>query len=444
MDAFDAVVVGFGKGGKTLAAALANRGWSVAMVERSPKMYGGTCINIACIPTKTLVHDAALGIDYAQAIDRKDDVTSTLRKINHDALAGNAHVAIFTAEASFADAHHLRLRSADDERTIRGERIVINTGSAPVLPDIPGLAEGPRVFTSTSLMEERTLPSRLAIIGAGYVGLEFASLYARFGAQVTVLDPSPTLLGREDADIAAEARLVLEAQGVAFHLDSRVRAVDPRADHATLECEEKGASRTHEADAVLVATGRAPYTKGLDLDKAGVELTTHGAIKVDDRLRTSVPHIWAVGDVNGGPQHTYISLDDSRIVRDQFLGEGKRSTRDRGHVPYCLFTDVPLARVGMTEQDARARSVEYRVARLPVAAIPRSRVDGDTRGVLKALVAKDSDELLGVALFCRQAPEMINVAKTVMDAKLPYTVLRDQIFTHPTMSEAYNDLFARI
>lgn len=451
----DAAVIGFGKGGKTLAGALAAAGKTVALVEKSPKMYGGTCINVACIPTKSLVHSAALSAAqggtfseraarYATAINEKDRVTGLLRGKNYRKLADLPNVEVVDGTASFADATHLTVAKPDGTReTIEAAQAFINTGARPFVPPIPGV-DGPRVHVSETLLDVRTLPERLVIIGGGYIGMEFASMYANFGSQVTVVQNEDAFLPREDAEIAAAVLDSVEGRGIRVIRGAGVQRIDDEADQAVVTVEISGAEERLPADAVLVATGRRPNVDGLNLEAAGVELTERGAVRTDEHLRTTAPNIWALGDVAGGLQFTYISLDDSRIVKADVLGDGARTTANRGTVPYSVFLDPPFSRAGMTEQEARDAGFDVKVAKLPAAAIPKAQLLQKPMGLLKAVVDAGTGRILGAHLFCEESYEMINTIKLAMDAGLPYQVLRDAVYTHPTMSEAFNDLFAQV
>lgn len=441
---YQAIIIGFGKAGKTLAAFLAGQGWRVAMVEASAQMYGGTCINIGCIPTKTLVHDAELHGPgeqaFSQAMARKRQVTGLLREKNYQNLAGLEPVTVIDGRAEFIDPHRISVQGAAGTQVLSGERIFINTGAVSRRPAIDGLDRSQRSYDSTGLLQLTQRPARLGIIGGGYIGLEFASMFAQFGSAVTVFEEAGALLGRDDRDMAQAIQQILSDAGVSFTFNAGVNQV--RDVEGGVEVVHQGGVQSF--DALLVAAGRVPNTAGLQLARAGVETDERGAVRVDAQLRSSVPHIWALGDVNGGPQFTYISLDDFRIVRDSLFGAGKRSTADRGAVPYSVFITPSFSRIGLSEDQARQQGRDIKVATLPAAAIPRAHVLGDTRGLLKAVVDAQTGQILGVALLCRDAHEMINIVKTAMDAGLPYTRLRDQLFTHPTMSESLNDLFGLI
>lgn len=440
MNQYQAIIIGFGKAGKTLAATLAKTGWRVAIIEQSNTMYGGTCINIGCIPTKTLVHDAELQHDFAAAMQRKASVVSFLRDKNFHNLADLENVDVIEGRAEFIDNHTVRVVQPTGAIELSGEKIFINTGAQATMPNVAGLMTTPGVFDSTGLLNLTQRPERLGILGGGYIGVEFASMFADFGSKVTIYEAAPLFLAREDRDIADAIANILRDKGVEIILNARVQAVSSHDGAVQVQMPQG----VQTVNALLVASGRKPATENLQLQNAGVDVNERGAIVVNKYLRTSADNIWAMGDVTGGLQFTYISLDDFRIVRDNLLGEGLRNTGDRQNVPYSVFMTPPLSRVGMTEEQARASGAAVQVVTLPVAAIPRARVMNDTRGVLKAVVNRETKQILGVSLLCVDSHEMINIIKTVMDAGLPYTTLRDQIFTHPSMSESLNDLFSLI
>ena len=327
---------------------------------------------------------------------------------------------------------------------VEAQKIFINTGARPFVPPIPGLQESEYVYLSEGMLELRELPRRMVIIGGGYIGVEFASIYANFGSQVTMVQDGEAFLPREDAEVAAEVLKSLESRGVRVLRSARVEAVEDRAGQALVTVAFAESREQLPADAVLVATGRRPNVAALNLQAAGVELTERGAVKTDERMRTTAPNIWAMGDVAGGLQFTYISLDDFRIVKSQLLGDGSRTTQNRGAVPYSVFLDPPFSRVGLTEAEARAAGYRVRIARLAAGAIPKAQVLQKPVGLLKAVIDAGTGHILGAHLFCEESHELINLLKLAVDAKIPYTVLRDNIYTHPTMSEALNDLFAAV
>ena len=436
---FDALIIGFGKAGKTLAVALAGAGQRVALVEQSPQMYGGTCINIACIPTKTLVSAAAASQSIDEAFARKTAVVTKLNNKNYHMLADNPGVMVIDGVASFVDAHTVSVQAGEDHIELQADRLFINTGAVPVMPAIAGIEQSAHVYTSTEVLNQQLKPQRLAVIGAGPIGLEFASTYAALGVEVTLYHRRAQLLPHEEPSIAQAVAQALEAQGITLVLASDIQQV--RDTDRGVAVIRGGDEQVY--DAVLVAAGRQPNTSQLGLAAAGVETDERGAIIVNDQLQTTQPHIWALGDVNGGPQYTYVSLDDFRIVKSQLLGDGSYTRAQRAVLPHVIFMQTPLARVGLTEAAAHAQyGDDVKVKELPAMAVPRMHVDNKTTGLLKAVVKPSTGRILGATLFCQQAPEVINTIKTAMDAGLPYTTLRDQIFTHPTVSEALNDLFA--
>lgn len=436
---FDALIIGFGKAGKTLAVALAGAGQRVALVEQSPQMYGGTCINIACIPTKTLVSAASAGRSIDEAFARKTAVVTKLNNKNYHMLVDNPGVMVIDGVASFVDAHTVSVQAGEDRIELQADRLFINTGAVPVMPAITGLEQSTHVYTSTEVLNQQLKPRRLAVIGAGPIGLEFASTYAALGTEVTLYHRRVQLLPHEEPSVAQAVAQALEEQGITRVLASDIQQVRD-TDHGVAV---KSGGDEQVYDAVLVAAGRQPNTSQLGLAAAGVKTDERGAVVVNDHLQTTQPHIWALGDVNGGPQYTYVSLDDFRIVKSQLLGDGSYTRAQRAVLPHVIFMQTPLARVGLTEAEARAQyGDDVKVKELPAMAVPRMHVDNKTTGLLKAVVQPSTGHILGATLFCQQAPEVINTIKTAMDAGLPYTTLRDQIFTHPTVSEALNDLFA--
>lgn len=455
MKQYDALIIGFGKGGKALAVELSNRGWQVAIVERSNKMYGGTCPNIACIPTKALVREAEISSllhyenfpkqanMYKLAIARKNKLTSFLRESNYDKLKKRPNVTIYTGVGSFVSANTIKVALPEGDIELQGKEIFINTGSTPVLPAIDGLRQSQKVYTSTTLLEQEILPKHLIIVGGGYIGLEFASMYAGFGSKVTMLEGGSKFLPAEDTDIANCVKEVLKKKGIEISLNARAQSIHDTPDGVTLTYTDASDGTPYfvNGDAILVATGRKPMTKELNLPAAGVVVDAHGAISVNNQLRTNVPHIWAMGDVKGGSQFTYISLDDYRIIRDQLFGDKERDIEDRNPVPYAVFIDPPLARIGISEEEALKRGYSFKVSRLPATAVVRSRTLQQTDGMLKAIINNHSGKIMGCTLFCADASEMINVVAMTMKTGQSYQFLRDFIFTHPSMSEGLNDLF---
>ena len=459
---YEAVVVGFGKGGKTLASYLGNKGIDIAVIEQSKAMYGGTCINIACIPSKALALAAEGAYKarfstfeekaayYQKSLAEKDELVSFLRQRNYDNLSNNPHVTVIDGKASFIAPYDVQVDSSNGEDApllIHAEKIFINTGSLPRMPAMEGLQESKRVFTSASLMELQQLPRKLVIIGGGYIGLEFASIYASFGSHVTLLERNATLLRSQDRDIAEAVKTALEKRGVEFLMGASAHKIYDQDDGAIVEIlDNENASKHLMADAILVAVGRAPNTVGLSIENAGIQVDARGFIVVDEFLRTSVPNIWALGDVNGGPQFTYISLDDYRIIRDQLDGTTKKphSTKDRVNVPYSIFIHPTVSRIGLSEEEAVRAGYDIQVVKMPAAAVPRAQQLHETEGLLKAVINQKTGSILGCSLFCADSSEVINVVQMAMQTGASYETLRDSIYTHPSMTESLNDLFSQV
>lgn len=448
---FDAIIIGWGKGGKTLAAALAKRGLKTAMVEESDQMYGGTCINVGCIPTKCFVHAAKLAhLQYPQtyeeknklyqhALAAKNAVVTDLRRRNFDALDGNPNVTVLLGKGSFAGPDRVKVFGPEGEAVLTADKIFINTGAKTALPPIAGIENNPRVYTSTSVLDMSALPQTLAVVGGGYIGLEFASIFANFGSQVTVLEAFDDLLPREDREIIAELKKIMRKKGVSFEFNARVSELSGADVHFT---DASGQQRVLKADAVLLAAGRVPNTDGLNLAAAGIETGPRGEVRVDDKLQTTNPHVWALGDVKGGPQFTYVSLDDSRIILADVFGDGNRTVKDREPVVYSMFTDPPLSHVGLTEDAAKKAGYEVKTKTVNVAAIPRAKTLAEAEGLMKSVVDAKTGKILGCTLLAPDSGEDINLISLALKAGLDYTFVRDFVYTHPSMAETMNDLFA--
>ncbi len=442
METIKNIIIGFGKGGKTLAKFLAQKGEEVLVIEKSNKMYGGTCINIACLPSKRLIIEAANGVSYVDAVNGKNEMTAQLREKNYHMLADEKTVTVLDGEAHFIADHEIEVKLSNGKKVqYKGDRIFINTGAVPVMLPIPGLKESKYILDSTQAMDEKKMPKNLTIIGAGYIGLEFASMFAKYGSKVTVLDHNKEFLAREDEDISNAVRKDMEDAGIKFELGVDIEKITDEITDAKITYQINGKRKTINADRILVATGRKPNTENLGLENTAIETTDRGAIKIDDFLRTTVDNVWAIGDVKGGLQFTYISLDDFRIIKDQLFGTGARMVSDRKVVPYSVFISPALSQVGLNEKQANKLGKEYKLFKLPVTAIPKAKVAKDNRGLFKALVDPETKKILGATLYGIESYELINMISLAMKAHLSYTVLRDQIYTHPTMSEAFNDLF---
>ncbi len=457
MKRYDAIIIGFGKAGKTLAGFLAGKGQNVALIEESDKMYGGTCINVGCIPSKSLVNsverlenkDLSTFTErkdyYEKSVDKKEALITALRGKNYEMLASKENIDIYNGKGSFVSNKIVNIEKNGENIQIEGEKIFINTGSETTIPNIKGLKESKNILTSKSLMELKELPRKLIIIGAGYIGLEFASTYAGFGSEVVIIDASDDILKREEKEAADRVKKILEAKGVKFYLNSKVEEIyDNENDSSIAISNGNGEIIQFNGDKILVAIGRKANTQGLELEKAGVQVDGRGNIIVNEKLETTAPNIWALGDVKGGLQFTYISLDDFRIIRDNVYGNGNRSLNDRNVVPYTTFLSTPLSRVGLSEKEAIEKGFDIKVGKIEAMAIPKGKIEGKSEGFLKVVVDAKTDKILGATLLCNTSHEMINIIALAMKGNLPYQIIRDMIFTHPTMSESLNDLFGSV
>ncbi|NLE80289.1 MAG: FAD-dependent oxidoreductase [Rhodococcus sp.] len=452
-DEVDLLVVGGGKAGKSLAMDRAKAGWSVAMVERDK--IGGTCINVACIPTKSLVESArtlaavrqadVMGVEFEGAPAVSLD---GLRRHKESVVGGmvDAHETMFTdspmdfimGTARFVAPRTVAITTNDGAtRLVRGRDVVINTGTTPAVPDLPGIADSD-VWTSETILRLDRIPETLLILGGGYIGCEFASMFALFGTKVVLVQSSDQILPREDSDIAGHVAEILTGQGVDVRVGARATSVqrEPNRGPVTLTLDD-GSAIT--GDELLVATGRAPVTSELGLDVAGVRLTGRGFVEVDDHLRTSAEHVWAAGDVAGSPQFTHASWNDFRILRGNLTG---RDVSTAGRlVPYTVFVTPELARIGMTEAQARDAGHQVEVATIAVSAIPRAKTLHEKTGTWKAVVDTETDRILGAALLGHNGGEVISAVQMAMIGDLPYQSVRDAVLTHPTMGEGLNLLF---
>ncbi|MGT2846013.1 FAD-containing oxidoreductase [Streptococcus massiliensis] len=433
---YDLIVIGFGKAGKTLAAKMAAAGKKVALIERSKAMYGGTCINIACIPTKTLYVAAEKNLTFDQAMAEK---TAVITRLNAKNYAGvSAHVDVIDAEAKFLSNKVIEATANGEHQELTAETIVINTGAVSNILPIPGITTTKHVYDSTGIQFLEQAPKRLGILGGGNIGLEFAGIFNKLGSQVTVLDASDIFLPRVEPSIAALAKQYLEEDGVTLLQNIRTKEIKNEGDEVVLIAENE----TYRFDALMYATGRKPNVEPLYLENTDIELTERGAIKVNDCLETTVSGVYAAGDVNGGLQFTYISLDDFRILYSQLAGDGSYTLKERKNVPTTMFLNPPLAQIGLTEKEAKEQGLPYAAKEMPVAGMPRGHVNADLRGAFKAIVNTETKEILGATIFSQGAEEIINLITLAMDNKISYTYFTKQIFTHPTLAENLNDLFA--
>ena len=452
-------MIGWGKGGKTFAGAMAGAGRSVAIVEQSSAMYGGTCINIGCVPTKTLIHDAAQRRDgddaaefFRKAVDRRDTLIAKLNDVNLHMLADRDTVTVVDGRARIVGPLEVEVTPSAggsglaEHLIISADTVVINTGAVPVLPPLPGV-DGPRIHTSTSIQHVDPFPRRLAVVGAGPIGLEFASMFRDFGSEVTVLARGERILPDEDQDVASGVHELLTEAGIDLRTQVDVTSLEDGTDAVTVHMDTPEGPWQLQADAVLMATGRRPATEDLGLEQAGIETDERGAVVVDTQLRTSAEGVFAMGDVHGGQQQTYLSLDDHRVVLDALTGSGTRRTDDRVAVPATTFLDPPMSSVGIGAEQARSEGLDVRTVMVPVAgikAMPRPKAVGDPRGFIKIVVDSSSDQLLGARLLHVDSQEVINLLALAMRAGVTASELRDGIWTHPSSTEALNEVLAQL
>jgi pyruvate/2-oxoglutarate dehydrogenase complex dihydrolipoamide dehydrogenase (E3) component len=453
----ETLVLGGGNGGMYLAWHMARSGRRTAVVER--RWIGGSCPNINCLPSKNeiwsakvadLVHHAAsfgaktgsVAIDMVKVRQRKRDmVEGEIAAVLQQYNASGAE--LIMGAGNFVAPKTLEVRLNDGgTRVLVGDQVFVNIGTHATIPSVPGL-DGAGSLTNIEALELDYVPQHLIVLGGGYVGLEMAQAYRRFGSRVTIIEHGPQLAGREDPDVADEMRQILGDEGIDVLVAAETRRVQGRSggDVSVLVRTSSG-EQTIEGSDILVAAGRSPNTAGIGLEAAGVELDGRGYIKVNERLETSAPEVWAIGECAGSPQFTHVSFDDFRIIRDNLAG-ANRTTRDR-LIPFCMFTDPPLARVGLSEGEAQRQGIEARVAKLPMEAVLRTHTIGETQGFMKALVAARDDRILGFTMIGVEASEVVSVVQTAMLAGLPYTALRDAVLAHPTMAEGLGPLFSNV
>lgn len=373
---------------------------------------------------------------FRSAMQRKDKLITALRAANYQKVASIPGVEVLHGEAYFVAPHTVRCEGPKVRCEITAERIFINTGTRSRQLELDGIND-PRIYDSKGFLSLSQRPRRVVIVGGGYIALEFACMYRAFGSEVTVLEQGATFLSREDRDVAEEMQRLLEARGVRIVTSAATERFVSSPDAVAVET----TAGSFAADAVLLAVGRVPNTEVLDLERAGIRTDARGFIQTDEYLRAA-PGVWAMGDVAGSPQFTYVSLDDYRIVQDQLLGQRQRTTQNRGVLPTCVFTTPPLAQIGLTEQEAKRQGLPYRLHRMAATAIPKARVLGQTDGLLKVLVDPETDLILGATLLCAEAHELANLIKMAIDNRIPASYLRTQIFTHPTIAEGLNDLLS--
>jgi pyruvate/2-oxoglutarate dehydrogenase complex dihydrolipoamide dehydrogenase (E3) component len=443
---YDAIVIGSGQAGIPLSFRLADIGWQVALIERS--FLGGTCINNGCSPTKTMVHRAQVAYyarnakrwgvraanvsaDLQAIVAQKNKVVHSFRGGKEKQMKQRPNLHFYSGHARFVDVHRIQV----GETVLESENIFINTGGRPRDPHIPGLARVP-YLTSENIMDLTAVPEHLIVLGGGYIGLEFAQMFARFGSSVTVIHNSGQIVPREDPEVAVELQRVLEEEDITFLLNARATRVEQDGDAIVISVDRPGSSAVASGSHLLVAVGRRPNTDDLGLQKAGIETDSSGFIRVNSRLETNVPGIWALGDVKGGPAFTHISYNDFQIM-DANLTQGKNLTTENRIVPYSVFTDPQLGRVGMTEKEARAKGHTLKIGKVQMSHVARAIERDETAGLMKIIVDAENDRVLGAATLAVEGGELIHVLYTLMLGNLPYTLLKGAVYIHPTLAEGF-------
>jgi dihydrolipoamide dehydrogenase len=453
MTRYDAVVIGSGQAGNPLSQKLADEGWSVALIEKD--YLGGTCVNTGCTPTKTMIASAQVAhyarhadvwgvqsqdvrVDLAKIVARKDRIVNQWRSGVEKKVADRKNLRLYRGAARFVAPHKIRV----NQEEIESERIFINTGSRPSIPSFEGL-DRIDYLTNASIMQLRELPAHLLVIGGGYIGLEFGQMFRRFGSDVTIVHRDDHILPREDADVTEALQKALEKEGIRFVLKARPTGVEKQNGQITLKVATAGGSEIVRGSHLLVATGRRPNTDDLGLESAGVQVTSEGFVKVNGRLETNVPGIWALGDVKGGPAFTHISYNDYQIVYANLI-EKKNLSTDHRLVPYAVFTDPQLGRVGLTEKEARAAGHKLRVGKIPTAWVARAIERDETAGLMKVVVDADTDKILGAAILSAEGGELVQILGFVMLAGASYKLLKGAVYIHPTMAEGFWTLMEEV
>jgi pyruvate/2-oxoglutarate dehydrogenase complex dihydrolipoamide dehydrogenase (E3) component len=441
---FDAIVIGTGQAGKPLSFALADLGWNVALIERAE--LGGSCINTGCTPTKTMVasaqvahyaRDAArwgvrasdVNVDMAAVVARKNRVVEDAHKSIQKRIDARPTLKLVRGSAKFTTSHQVRVGA----EVFESEKIFINTGTRPAIPHILGLDTVP-FLTNATIMELQAVPEHLIVLGGGYIGLEFGQMFRRFGSRVTIIHNGERILPREDLDITSALQKALEAEGILLRMNVETKHVENRSGAIALTLESGGSSETLQGSHLLVATGREPNTDDLGLEAAGVLTDARGYIKVNGRMETNAPGIWALGDVKGGPAFTHISYNDYQIAYANIV-EGKNLTIKNRYLPYALFTDPQLGRVGITESEARASGRKFKMGMFPMSSVSRAIERDETAGLMKIIVDAQSDRILGAAILGSEGGETVQILGAMIWADAPYTVLKGAVYIHPTLAE---------
>ena len=446
---YDAIIIGSGQGGNPLAYRLADLGWSVALVEK--KNLGGTCINVGCTPTKTMVHRAQVAhyarnaarwgvnasnvsVDLAKIVAQKDEVVRSFRGGLQKQVDKRVNLRLHRGHASFVGP--LQLKVGDD--LLESDKIFIDTGCRPSIPSIPGLDSVP-YLTNETAMQLTTLPEHLLILGGGYIGLEFGQMFRRYGSRVTILHSGKQIVTREDPEITSELQKALEGEGMQFLLGAQTACVGNKSGAILLSLERPSGPSSVTGSHLLVATGRSPNTDDLGLEKASIETDKNGYIKVNGHLETNVPGVWALGDCKGGPAFTHLAYNDFQIVYGNLI-EGKNLSIENRLVPYCVFTDPQLGGIGMTEKEARAKGYKLKIGRCPMTSVARAIERGETAGLMKLVVDASNNRILGASILASEGGELVQILGTLMLANQPYTLLKGAVYIHPTLAEGFFSL----
>jgi pyruvate/2-oxoglutarate dehydrogenase complex dihydrolipoamide dehydrogenase (E3) component len=454
MKSYDAIIIGSGQGGVPLAKKLAGNGWKTAIIEKD--FIGGTCINFGCTPTKTMVASAKAVYNTSQSVNlgvkisdykidlksiklRKDKIVKRFRDSTLRGLQNTKNLTIIYGTASFVDKNRIAIKTNKGIQVISGKKIFINAGGRPAIHPIEGL-DAIDYLTSTSVMELTEVPEHLLIIGGSYIGLEFGQMFRRFGSKVTVLEFGEKFLSREDEDISCEIQKYLEDEEIKILLNTKAHKIAKRNKTIRVTVSTGTKTKIIKCSHLLIAAGRTPNSDLLNLNAAGVKVDNNGHITVNSKLQTNVKHIYCLGDIKGGPEFTHVSYNDYIILADNLLNNANRSIKNR-LVPYCMFTDPQLGRVGITEQEARKKGLNIKVAALPMSRVARAIETGDTRGMMKAIVDADSKLILGAAILGEEGGEIVSILQMAMAGKIKYTHIREMMFAHPLYAESLNNLF---
>lgn len=455
---YDAIVIGSGAAGTPLAKKLANAGRKTAVIEK--RWVGGTCTNDGCTPTKAMIASAreayqagrcsklgitidSFSVSIDTVINRKDEIVQLFRNHAEQDVLDTPNLTLVYGTATFLDDHTVEVLTTEGtKQTLHGKQIFINTGSRPTIPAIKGL-DGIGYLTSTTILDLREIPEHLVIIGGGYISLEFSQMYQRFGSKVTILERNEIFLKKEDRDVADEIQRILTDDGIEILTGCQVAQVKGLAGNIEVQVALSGKKKTIKGTHLLVAAGRTPNTNELNLAATGVKVTERGYIITNNKLQTSKRHIYALGEVNGGPKFTQIAFDDYRIIAENVLNNGKASIKDR-LVPYCIFMDPQLGRVGITEAEAKEQGIDYKIAKLPMRLVARAIETSNTEGFYKAIIHAKTHKILGAAILGPQGGEIMTILQVAMMGGLTYEHLRNSPIAHPTYAESLNNLFAKV